>query len=124
MAVKDLISVKKCLFICNGGSCMKVDAENVTQAIRKSIKELNLDDQYHTVRTKCIGRCDDAPVMMIAPENVWLQNIKTEQCKKIVSEIDAGKTKDSNHFLYQFGENTIASDSIPTKKRKNQFNNK
>ncbi len=103
---------------------MKVDAENVTQAIRKSIKELNLDDQYHTVRTKCIGRCDDAPVMMIAPENVWLQNIKTEQCKKIVSEIDAGKTKDSNHFLYQFGENTIASDSIPTKKRKNQFNNK
>jgi hypothetical protein len=55
---------------------------------------------------------------------VWLQNIKTEQCKKIVSEIDAGKTKDSNHFLYQFGENTIASDSIPTKKRKNQINNK
>jgi (2Fe-2S) ferredoxin len=118
MAVKDLINTKKCLFICNGGCCMKKDAEEVTQAIRRYIKNFNLDDEYHTVRTKCIGRCDDAPVAMLSPENIWLKNIDPMQCGLLLNEIQEGKIKESKTFLYQMGELTINSDSIPTKNRK------
>lgn len=118
MAVKDLINTKKCLFICNGGSCMKKDAEEVTQAIRRSIKDMELDDEYHTVRTRCIGRCDDAPVVMLAPENIWLQNIHPTECESLLKNIQTKGLKNSKHFLYQIGDNHINSDSVPTKLRK------
>jgi len=118
MAAKDLVNTKKCLFICNGGSCMKKDAEEVTQNIRRCIKEMGLDDDYHTVRTRCIGRCDDAPVAMFSPDNVWLKNIDHKQCDLLLHEIQEDKIKTSKNFLYQMGELTINSDSIPTKYRK------
>ena len=118
MAIKDLINTKKCLFICNGGSCMKKDAEEVTQAIRRCIKNMNLDDDYHTVRTRCMGRCDDAPVAMLAPDNTWLQNIHPTECEPLLMNIQTGGIKNSKHFLYQIGDNHINSDSIPTKLRK------
>lgn len=120
MAVKDLINTKKCLFICNGGCCMKKDAEEVTQAIRRFIKEMGLDDEYHTIRTKCIGRCDDAPVAMLSPDNVWLKNINHKQCDLLLHEIEKNQIKSSENFLYQMGELTIKSDSIPTKYRKQE----
>jgi (2Fe-2S) ferredoxin len=115
MAVKDLINTKKCLFICNGGCCMKKDAEEITLAIRKCIKEMGLDDDYHTVRTKCIGRCDDAPVAMLSPDNIWLQQIDAENCKLIIEQIEKQKISESDYFLYKMGENSINSNSIPTK---------
>ncbi|MBL55890.1 MAG: ferredoxin [Flavobacteriales bacterium] len=115
MAIKDLSEVKKCLFLCNGGSCMKMNAELVTQSIRSTIKEFGLEDDYHTVRTKCMGRCDDAPVAMLSPDNVWLKNIKHKQCDLLISEIELNIMKTSESFLFKMGEKVINSESIPTK---------
>ena len=117
MAVKDLVNSKKCLFICNGGSCMKNNAEDVTQAIRKSIKDFNLDDDYHTVRTKCMGRCDDAPIAMVAPDNIWLKNINPNQCDLLLTDMELNELNNSDKFLYKMGESKINSNSIPTKYR-------
>ena len=121
MAVKDLVNTKKCLFICNGGCCMKKDAEEVTQAIRRCIKEMGLDDEYLTVRTKCIGRCDDAPVAMLSPDNVWLKNIDSMQVDLLLREIQENQIKNSKNFLYKMGDNAINSDSI-LRKYKKQIN--
>ena len=118
MAVKDLINTKKCLFICNGGSCLKKNAEEVTQSFRKLIKQNGLEDDYHTVRTKCIGRCDDAPVVLISPDNVWLKEVNTENCSNLLLEIETNRIEKSRHYLFKMGDNFIKSDSIPTKYRK------
>lgn len=96
---------------------MKKDAEKVTQSIRKSIHDFELDDDYHTVRTRCMGRCDDAPVAMMAPDNIWLKNINHNQCDLLLSEIELNEVKTSENFLYEMGESTINSNSIPTKYR-------
>lgn len=119
MAVKDLINTKKCLFICNGGSCLKKNAEEVTRVFRKHIKENGLDDDYHTVRTKCIGRCDDAPVILISPDNIWLKEVNIDKCNHILFEIESNSIQESNHYLFKMGETYINSKSIPTKYRKN-----
>lgn len=118
MAVKDLVNTKKCLFICNGGSCMKKDAEEVTLSIRKCIKEMDMDDDYHTVRTRCIGRCDDAPVAMLTPDNIWLKHIDPKNCTLILEQIQEQDILKSENFLYKMGDLSINSDSIPTKHRK------
>ncbi len=117
MAVKDLINTKKCLFICNGGSCMKKNAEEVTQAIRKCIKEMNMDNDYHTVRTRCIGRCEDATVAMLSPDNIWFKLLDPENCKLIIEQIEGQQILENENFLYKMGELSINSDSIPTKYR-------
>jgi (2Fe-2S) ferredoxin len=114
MAIKDLIQTKKCIFICNGSCCIKKDAEEITLAIRKNIKERDLQLQYHTIRTKCMGRCDDAPVAMVAPDNVWIKSMNTDDCNSLVEFIQQQTLKQSNYFLYQMGEQIIKSDSIPT----------
>jgi len=101
MAIKDLNNTNKCIFICNGGSCMRKDAENVTQAFRKNIKDVNLEDNYHTVRTRCMGVCNDAPVAMLAPDSIWLKNINPSQCNSILSQIQLNTISKSKHFLHQ-----------------------
>lgn len=97
---------------------MKKDAEKVTQAIRCHIKDKNLEDEYHTVRTRCMGRCDDAPIAMLAPDNIWLQDIHSNECDLLVKIIQNNELKHSKHFLYQMGDAQINSDSIPTNQRR------
>lgn len=117
MAIKDLVSTKKCLFICNGGSCMRKDAEKVTQEIRQSITDYQIDDSYHTVRTKCMGRCDDAPIAMLVPDNIWLKKLDHNKCDLLISQIESDQVIDSPNFLHKMGTLAVNSKSIPTKYR-------
>lgn len=66
------------IFMCNGSSCNKKDAENITLAIRDEIEVLGLDEQIHTTRTRCNGRCKDAPVVIAYPQGNWYK-VSTEQ---------------------------------------------
>lgn len=117
MAVKDLIRTKKCLFICNGSCCAQKDAEQITLSIRKKLKQMGLDDDFHTIRTRCMGRCDDAPVVMVSPDNIWLKNIDINHCDILLHHIQENHIKSTENFLFQMGDLTINSSSIPTKYR-------
>lgn len=123
MAVVDLIETKKCLFICNGGSCMKKDAELVTVGIRKQIADFGCKDSVHTVRTRCIGRCDDAPVVFSSPDSVWFKEIFPEDIPEFVQDYLFSNQLIEKHHLHKMGENHINSNSIPTKNRKKDLEN-
>jgi (2Fe-2S) ferredoxin len=84
MATKNLSETRHHVLICNGGSCMKQGAEEVTLAIRDEIKRLGFSDYIHTTRTRCNGRCEDACVVIIYPEGVWYQNITPELGREVV----------------------------------------
>lgn len=64
MATWDLSNTKHHILICNGSSCSRVGAEELTQAIRKEISDLELDEIIHTTRTRCNGRCHDKCVVI------------------------------------------------------------
>jgi (2Fe-2S) ferredoxin len=86
MAIKDLDKVKKHVLLCNGGSCKKRGAEAVTDAIRASILEQGLQDEIHTTKTLCNGRCDDGPVVIVLPDCVWFQKMRIEQADQFVTQ--------------------------------------
>jgi (2Fe-2S) ferredoxin len=87
MAIKDLTKVQRIIFICNGGTCSnKLEGEDNTAALRKNLTEHNLDDNVHTVRTKCMGQCDKGPIMFIHPEGVWYGGVNSEFTREIVTE--------------------------------------
>lgn len=78
MATWDLSQTSHHVLICNGGSCMRMQGEEVTQAIRDEITLLGADDQIHTTRTRCNGRCEDACVVIVYPEGIWYRDMTPE----------------------------------------------
>ncbi|WP_010275262.1 (2Fe-2S) ferredoxin domain-containing protein [Paenibacillus senegalensis] len=96
------------LLICNGGSCMMRQAEEVTQAIRDEIALLGADKRIHTTRTRCNGRCADACVVIAYPDGIWYKDISPESGRKIVRKHLVGKRLDEQ-IAYTFDHHFIAS---------------
>ncbi|QOS99378.1 (2Fe-2S) ferredoxin domain-containing protein [Brevibacterium sp. JNUCC-42] len=91
MATWDLSKTKHHILLCNGGSCMQKGGEEVTVAIRQEIARLQADEQIHTTRTKCNGRCEDACVVVIYPDGIWYQNVQPEDAGEIVGKLVQGQ---------------------------------
>jgi (2Fe-2S) ferredoxin len=87
MAIKDLTKVQKILFICNGGTCNKNNAadENTVQ-LRTHLTEHDLNDEIHTVRTKCLGQCTWGPMIFMHPEGLWYKNVNLDTTREIVTQ--------------------------------------
>lgn len=86
MTTWNLKGTKHHVLICNGSSCMRKGGEEATQAIRNEVKYQNLEETIHTTRTRCNGRCKDAPVAIVYPEGVWYKAVTPEAGSKIVKQ--------------------------------------
>jgi (2Fe-2S) ferredoxin len=125
MTTWNLKGTKHHVLICNGSSCMRKGGEEVTQAIRNEITNLDLDAVIHTTRTRCNGRCKDAPVVIVYPEGTWYKEVTPELGSKIVQQHLVGGRTLEDYIIYQYTqegfmppENTecIAGVSKPLKK--------
>ena len=107
MAIKDLTTIKKHLFFCNGGSCKKRGAEESTAAVRLAIAAHGLSDSIHTTKTLCNGRCNDGPVVIAQPDGIWFQKIDTEKAEEFVRQYLVEQQVPWDNVLYAYGQNTI-----------------
>lgn len=87
MATWDLSNTKHHILICNGSSCNRVGAEELTQTIRKEISDRELDDTIHTTRTKCNGRCHDKCVVIHYPKGTWYKDLTPEDASPFVQSL-------------------------------------
>ncbi|MEH7118422.1 (2Fe-2S) ferredoxin domain-containing protein [Neobacillus vireti] len=104
MTTWNLNGTKHHVLICNGSSCMRKGGEEATQAIRNEITELNLDSRIHTTRTRCNGRCKDAPVAIVYPDGTWYKNVTAEVGSSIVRQHLAGGTILSDQVIYHYSD--------------------
>ena len=119
MTTWNLSGVKQHVLICNGGSCMKNGGEEVTQMVRSEITRLGLDNKVHTTRTRCNGRCDDAPVVIVYPEGTWYQKVSPEMAKDIVTKhLSRGEVVDSSVSYTYSDEGFVPSSMAPEGIRK------
>jgi (2Fe-2S) ferredoxin len=91
MATWDLSKTKHHVLICNGSSCNRVGAEELTQAIRKEISDREADGVIHTTRTRCNGRCQDKCVVISYPNGTWYKDLKPEDASVFVDSLLTGK---------------------------------
>jgi (2Fe-2S) ferredoxin len=110
MAIKNITEVETHLFLCNGGSCCKMGAEESTRKIREYIADEGLDKTVHTTKTYCNGRCDDGPVVIAMPEGKWFKNVTPENAKRFVKEYLLVKNGCEKLSLYKYGDAIIAAD--------------
>jgi len=82
---KDLSKIKKIIYLCNGTSCTNKGAEENITALRNSLTEQNLNDEIHTIRTKCSGFCKKGPIIGIQPENTWYQEMNVTTSNAVVT---------------------------------------
>ena len=106
MAIKDLTEIRTHLFLCNGGSCKLLGAEESTTAIRVAIKEAGLSEEVHTTKTLCNGRCKDGPVVIAQPSGLWFKHLTKDKAASFVRFMMEGRVPDE-YVLYRYGRTVI-----------------
>jgi (2Fe-2S) ferredoxin len=81
---------------------MRKGGEEATQAIRDEIANLDLDSVIHTTRTRCNGRCKDAPVAIVYPDGIWYKNVTPDVGSNIVRQHLKGGSFLQDHVIYQY----------------------
>lgn len=95
----DLDGMQRHLLICNGSTCMRAGAEEVTQEIRREIAKNQLDAKIHTSRTRCNGRCKDKCIVISYPDATWYRVPDIDVAKQVVHEEVA-----TENVIYRLGQ--------------------
>lgn len=86
MTTWDLAGTRHLVLLCNGDSCAGRGADEVTLSVRRRLATLGLDPVVHTVRTRCMGRCDDGCTVVVQPDGIWYRGVTPEVAERIVDE--------------------------------------
>ncbi|TVP81911.1 MAG: (2Fe-2S) ferredoxin domain-containing protein [Alkalicoccus sp.] len=89
MATWNLEQTTHHVFICNGSSCTKAGAEELTSALRSEIAARELDPSIHTTRTLCAGRCQDRCVVVTYPDGHWYQDMDASLAGPFVESLSS-----------------------------------
>jgi (2Fe-2S) ferredoxin len=68
--------------------CHHLGAAGMQAYAKKRIKALGLagPGEIRINRAGCLGRCDEGPVLVIYPDNVWYQYVDQEDIDEIIEE--------------------------------------
>lgn len=82
---------KRHLFICtnmreDGVCCQQHDALEKRKEVKAYVKQLGLTGQgkLRINTAGCLDRCDEGPVAVVYPDNVWYRYESTDDLKEIV----------------------------------------
>ncbi len=81
---KDLTKVSTTFQFCDGGSCQKAHSELAVREARAYLRNEELWNDTHTIKTRCNGRCENAPTWIVQPGNFWYKNVTPEKAVHIV----------------------------------------
>ncbi|GGB55654.1 (2Fe-2S) ferredoxin domain-containing protein [Fictibacillus barbaricus] len=97
----ELSGVSKHVLLCNGASCTKKGAEEVTNAIRQEIKDQGLLKEIHTTKTLCNGRCKEGPTVIVYPDGDWYKEMTPEKGQQLIEKLKSNqKLKDSLSYTF------------------------
>jgi len=92
--------------MCNGGTCKLRGAEESSAAIRAAITESGMDEEIHTTKTLCNGRCKDGPIVIAIPEGIWFKDMVKENAGEFIRQLVTGEFL-PDHILFEYGSQTI-----------------
>ncbi len=88
------------LLICGGTGCHATGSIALKQVLTEEIKQQGLEDQVAIVETGCNGFCAMGPILLIHPDDIFYQKIKTEDVKELV-ESQLIQKKPLERLLYK-----------------------
>ena len=107
---KDISKVNCIIHFCDGGSCRKRGSEQVVREARAFLKNAGAWNKVHTIKTRCNGRCEDAPTWIVQPGNFWYKNLDPLKGLEILqSHLQENKPL-QKYLLFQPGWDGVASE--------------
>ncbi len=88
---KDFNQVKNFIFICNGSDCKSSGAKGLEKLFWQELKKNGIKNTTKIIKTKCTGRCQEAPVIVV--DNSWLTKVKEKNVSVIVEDAFLKKSK-------------------------------
>lgn len=108
--------------ICSGTGCQASGCSAVISFLQKELKSTGLSSKVRIVTTGCHGFCEQGPLMIIRPENIFYCHIKPEDVCEIISQtLIKGKIVD--RLLYKdpvSGKKIIKEEEIPFYRAQNR----
>ncbi|MBP8792795.1 MAG: (2Fe-2S) ferredoxin domain-containing protein [Lutibacter sp.] len=107
---KDLAASTTTFFFCDGGSCQKAGSEIVTRTARAYIRNNNLWNKTHTIKTRCNGRCEDAPTCIVQNGNYWYKDLTASKIQEIIASHVNEQKGVTPYLLYQNNWDKVVSE--------------
>ncbi|WP_062053823.1 (2Fe-2S) ferredoxin domain-containing protein [Aquimarina longa] len=111
---KNISNVTTTFQFCDGGSCQKAKSEIAIREARAYLRNNGLWDTTHTIKTRCNGRCEDAPTWIVQPGNFWYKNVTPEKATAIMKSHMEKNQPVEEHLLYKEGWSVLLTDNERT----------
>ena len=76
---------KPCITVCMGTGCHAYENEKVFAALEKEIESRNLSEKVDLRGTGCHGFCEEGPIVVVFPEEIFYCRVKPEDAVEILS---------------------------------------
>ena len=108
MTIEELIEVaekekkrqsqyKHRILYCAGAGCVSCGSNATRDALKKALKEKNLEQESEVLGTGCMGLCGEGPLVKIQTDDTLYQQVDATRATKIVEQhIAAGKRVEEN----------------------------
>ncbi len=111
---KNIPKVTTTFQFCDGGSCQKAKSEIAVREARAYLRNEGLWDNTHTIKTRCNGRCEDAPTWIIQPGNFWYKNLTPEKAVAIMKSHIEENQPVEEYLLYKEGWSVLVTENEKT----------
>lgn len=91
--------IKKTLTTCAGTGCQASRSRDVIEKLRKELADQGLDKKVRIRTTGCHGFCEQGPIMVLDPANLFYCHVRPEDVPEIVSK-SLGQGKVIERLLY------------------------
>ena len=108
---KNIANTTHTFLFCDGGSCQKAGSENVVRAARAYLRNNELWESTHTIKTRCNGRCEDAPTCIVNPSDSWYKNLSPNNIIPIVKSHLENTALQEEDLLFTNTWQELASDN-------------
>ena len=108
----------KTMVVCCGTGCLASGSGDLREAFLKEIRVQEADEEIAVRKTGCRGFCENGPLVVVEPENIFYHSVKKDDAVEIVSETIKDKTVE--RLLYEdktTGQKCIHESDIPFYKK-------
>jgi NADH-quinone oxidoreductase subunit F len=114
---------KPVISICAGTGCRGYGCIQVKEALVSEVKKQNLADKVEVRATGCHGFCEKGPLLIIHPQKIFYQQVKSEDSPEIISKtIIKGEVVE--RLLYQdptTKEKVLREEEVPFYKKQRRI---
>jgi len=107
---KNLAKAKTTFYFCDGSSCRKAGSEAALRTARAHLRNKGLWDETHNLKTRCNGRCEDAPTWIVQQGNFWYKHVDAEKARAIIDQHCDFNEPLVSELIYRDGQDHVASE--------------